>query len=81
MRGRHDEALAPDLVAARVNRAVLHYEAGRFEAALTDMDRAIALEPQQPEHYLNRAEIHKAMARRDLYQHDPAAAAACREAA
>jgi hypothetical protein len=61
--------------------ATMHVIRGRHGEALADMDRAIALEPQQPDHDLNRAEIHKAMAQRDLYQRDLAAAEACREAA
>jgi hypothetical protein len=55
----------------------MHYDAGRYDLALVDMDRAVALDPGEASHYLNRAEIHKAMAQRDLYQRDLAAAEAC----
>lgn len=73
--------LAADSVAARVNRAVLHYGRGDYPRALADMDRVIALEDAHPEHYENRAEIHKAMRREELYRRDLERAEACRAAA
>jgi hypothetical protein len=66
---------------ARARRSVLNAENRNrtysYARALADMDRVIALEPAEAAHDLNRAEIHKATARRELYQRDLAAAEAC----
>ena len=68
-----------DSAAIRVNRAVLHFNDGAFGLALSDMDQAIALDPDDPDHYENRAAIHAAMDRRDLYLRDLDLMAHCRE--
>ena len=59
---RHcDEALltgalsAYEQVATHVNRGILRYKKGDIAASLKDFDRAIALDPNQPEAYLNKA--------------------------
>ena len=70
-----------DSAAIRVNRAVLHFNNGAFGRALTDMNEAIALDPDDPDHYENRAAIHAAMDRRDLYLRDLDLMARCRELA
>jgi tetratricopeptide (TPR) repeat protein len=70
-----------DSAAIRVNRAVLHFNNGAFGLALTDMNQAIALDPDDPDHYENRAAIHAAMDRRDLYLRDLGLMARCRELA
>ena len=56
-----DEALAgasvlipADIVATHVNRGILHLRSGRIDQAMSDFDRAMALDPDQPETYLNR---------------------------
>jgi tetratricopeptide (TPR) repeat protein len=43
-----------EVVATHVNRGILHLRRGNIDAALADFDRAIALDPEQPESYLNR---------------------------
>jgi tetratricopeptide (TPR) repeat protein len=74
-------ALGYDTTALRVNRAVLYYNRGAYGLALSDMDHVIRLEADHQEHYENRAEIHRAMLRDDLYHNDIAMAERCREAA
>ena len=74
-------ALGYDATALRVNRAVLHYNKGAYGLALSDMDHVIRLEADHDEHYENRAEIHRAMRRDDLYHNDIAMAERCREVA
>ena len=37
------------------NRAILHYEAGRYQEALNDLNQAIALDPENSDLYQNRA--------------------------
>lgn len=44
-----------DEVATYVNRGILHYRLGSIAASLRDFDRAIALDPDQAEAYLNKA--------------------------
>lgn len=46
---------ADDVVATFVNRGILYLRSGRFDAAITDFNRATALDPDEPEAYLNRA--------------------------
>lgn len=59
-------ALDPALVAARVNLAVARFERREYALALAHMDEVILLDPASPEHYANRAEVHRAMGRSDL---------------
>jgi Flp pilus assembly protein TadD len=65
----------------RVNRAVLHFNAGLYDLALADMHHVIALDPDEASHYENRAAIYEAMRRDDLHQRDIAMAERCKEAA
>lgn len=57
---RCDDALSRDslsayeVVATHVNRGILRLRRGMVDAAITDFDRAIALDPDQPEAYLNK---------------------------
>jgi tetratricopeptide (TPR) repeat protein len=73
--------LAPDSIAVRVNRAVLHFNGRSYEQALSDMNDVIALDPQEPAHYENRAAIYQAIDRQDLYLHDLGMAERCKEPA
>jgi tetratricopeptide (TPR) repeat protein len=65
---RCDEALlreslsAYEVVATHVNRGILRLRRGMIDAAVADFDRAIALDPNQPEAYLNKG---AALMRRD----------------
>ncbi|MBT2228487.1 tetratricopeptide repeat protein [Nonomuraea sp. NEAU-A123] len=52
---------APELVSAWGNRGVLRYESGDWEGALSDLTRAITLEPFQPALYENRAIVQRAL--------------------
>jgi tetratricopeptide (TPR) repeat protein len=74
-------ALGYDSTAARVNRAVLHYNNGSYGLALVDMDHVIALDAQDPSHYENRAAIYQAIDREDLYLRDLGLAEHVRETA
>ena len=74
-------ALTDDSIAMCVNRAVLHYNNGAYELALADMNDVIARDPQNPDHYENRAAIYQAIDRQDLYQRDLGMAELCKEAA
>ena len=55
-----DEALAGgaisdhDTIATYVNRGILRLRRSQIDQAIADFDRAIALDPQQPEAYLNK---------------------------
>lgn len=57
---RCDDALqmsslsAYEVVATHVNRGILRLRRGQIETAITDFDRAITLDPDQPEAYLNK---------------------------
>jgi tetratricopeptide (TPR) repeat protein len=57
---RCDEALLHgsltnhEIVATHVNRGILRLRRGHTDDAVTDFDRAIALDPNQPEAYLNK---------------------------
>jgi tetratricopeptide (TPR) repeat protein len=54
-RALSEEALAPhDAVATRVNRGILRIRVGRTEDAIRDFDVAMALDPSEPEAYLNK---------------------------
>lgn len=53
-----EEALSwDDQVATFVNRGILRARVGDFAGARADYDRAIRLDPQQPESYLNKATL------------------------
>jgi tetratricopeptide (TPR) repeat protein len=60
LRGQCDRALSEeglvssDVVATHVNRGVLRLRLGNIEEAISDFDRAIALNPDMPEAYLNK---------------------------
>lgn len=43
-----------DRVASFVNRGILHVLGGRIDRAIADYDRAIALDPGEPDAYLNK---------------------------
>ena len=62
--------LAPESVVARVNKAVLLFDQGRFDSALTEMNDVIALEEFEPSHYENRSVIHEKIGRWDLSRDD-----------
>ena len=55
-----DEALTQgaisdhDTIATYVNRGILRLRRSQIDVAIADFDRAIALDPQQPEAYLNK---------------------------
>ncbi|HVQ07579.1 MAG TPA: tetratricopeptide repeat protein [Allosphingosinicella sp.] len=57
---RCDEALQRDnltgyeVVATHVNRGILRLRRGQVDEAVADFDRAIALDPEQPESYINK---------------------------
>ncbi len=57
---RCDDALirgnisAYEVVATHVNRGILQLRRGQIDLAISDFDRAIALDPDQPEAYLNK---------------------------
>lgn len=44
-----------DMVATYVNRGIVRIYADQFPSAISDFDRAIELNPDQPESYLNKA--------------------------
>jgi hypothetical protein len=86
----YDEALADmdaavvldaGSVAARVNRAVAFFRRHDLAAALSDMDAVIALDCDDPDHYENRAAIHRAMGQDDRYRRDLTTAVELRRAA
>jgi len=43
-----------DIVATHVNRGILRSRLGDLEGAMTDFDAALAIDPNQPEAYLNK---------------------------
>ncbi len=54
-RALNEEGLVPeDVVATHVNRGILRARGGNIAAALADFDRALALDPNEPEAYLNK---------------------------
>jgi len=50
----HETLTGYEVVATHVNRGILRLRRGFVEEAVTDFDRAIALDPEQPEAYLNK---------------------------
>ncbi len=57
-RALSEEALTwDDQVATFVNRGILRARSGDFAGARADYDRAIRLDPRQPESYLNKATL------------------------
>lgn len=46
-----------DIVATHVNRGILRSRTGNIEGALKDFDAALALDPNQPEAYLNKGVV------------------------
>jgi len=62
---RRDATPFRDIVASHVNRGILSLRIGNIDAAMADFDRAMALDPDQPETYLNRG---SALLRRDQAQ-------------
>ncbi len=44
-----------EVVATHVNRGILHVRRGNVDMGIRDFDRAIALDPNEPEAYLNKA--------------------------
>ena len=54
-RALREQALTEhDLVATHVNRGIIYYLMGNLRAAHVDYDRAISLNPNQPEAWLNK---------------------------
>lgn len=51
---RHENLSGYETVATHVNRGILRLRRGLTDAAVADFDRAIALDPAQPEAYLNK---------------------------
>lgn len=49
-----DNITAYEVVATHVNRGILRLRRGQVDLAIADFDRAIALDPDQPEAYLNK---------------------------
>lgn len=52
---REETLTRRDEVATRVNRGILNAARGEHEVAIRDFDAALALDPKQPEAYLNKA--------------------------
>ena len=50
----HGNLTAYEVVATHVNRGILRLRRGLVDEAVADFDRAIALDPNQPESYLNK---------------------------
>jgi Tfp pilus assembly protein PilF len=73
--------LASQSIPMRVNRAVLHFNNGSYERALSDMHDVIARDPGEAAHYENRAAIYQATGRRDLELRDLDMAERCKERA
>jgi len=55
--------LAPDLTEALVNRAVVAYEQGQFDTAVTDLTAALHADPGNPDLLYNRGLAHAAAGR------------------
>jgi len=51
---RHGLLTNYEIVATHVNRGILRLRRGLIDQAVADFDRAIALDPEQPEAYLNK---------------------------
>ncbi|WP_219461949.1 tetratricopeptide repeat protein, partial [Nonomuraea rhizosphaerae] len=69
---------APDLASAWGNRGVLRYESGDWTGAVSDLSRAITLEPRLPDLYQNRAVVLRALGRDSEAAADEAEAARLR---
>jgi tetratricopeptide (TPR) repeat protein len=50
----HGNLIAYEVVATHVNRGILRLRRGLVDEAVADFDRAIELDPNQPESYLNK---------------------------
>ena len=50
----HETMTTYDTVATHVNRGILRLRLGRVDEAINDFDRAIAMDANQPEAYLNK---------------------------
>ncbi|HYI49733.1 MAG TPA: tetratricopeptide repeat protein [Allosphingosinicella sp.] len=50
----HGNLIAYEVVATHVNRGILRLRRGQVDEAVADFDRAIELDPNQPESYLNK---------------------------
>ena len=50
----HGNLIAYEVVATHVNRGILRLRRGLVDEAIADFDRAITLDPNQPESYLNK---------------------------
>lgn len=50
----HETLTAYETVATYVNRGILQLRRGAVDVAIADFDRAIAMDPNQPEAYLNK---------------------------
>ncbi len=55
--------LDPDLWQARLNRAILRYDAGDLADSAADLDRAIALAPEEPQLYQSRSIVRASLGR------------------
>jgi tetratricopeptide (TPR) repeat protein len=51
---RHESLTGYETVATHVNRGILRLRRNQVEEAVADFDRAITLDPEQPEAYLNK---------------------------
>ena len=61
----HGLAAEPDMIAALSGRAQLAHETGRFEAAINDLGRAVALDPRDADLRYNRAFAFQSVGRWD----------------
>ena len=50
----HETLTNYEMVATHVNRGILQLRRGAIDLAISDFDRAIAMDPNQPEAYLNK---------------------------
>lgn len=69
--------LNPDLVEARVNRAVASFGQGEVEAALADLNRALQLQPANPDVLFNRGYAYESTGRHAEAMADYRAALGC----
>jgi tetratricopeptide (TPR) repeat protein len=51
---RHDSLSSYEILATHVNRGILRLRRGLIDAAVDDFDAAMAIDPNQPEAYLNK---------------------------
>ena len=59
---QHGQLIGHERVATHVNRGILYAQSGDFVAALADYDRALEIDEEEPEAYLNKG---LALLRRD----------------